>query len=412
MNVLETIHSVWHILGRSKLRSFLTMLGIIIGVMAVIIVMSVGAGAQSLILNQVKSLGSNLVGVLPGASEENGPPASVLGIVVTTLKNEDGEEIIKRGCSCFEALTMYVSGSDVINVNDATVDTTFTGVTAGYLDVEDATVAEGIFFTEDEEKSIARVTVIGYEVKEKLFGDDDALGKKIKIRKSNFTIIGVMEKRGVSGFQNQDDQVFVPLLTAQKLLLGIDHVSLIRAKVDSAENMDRAVESIKTILRERHNINPGEIDDFTVRSMAQGLAVITSITDALKFFLVAISAIALVVGGFGIMNIMLATVQERTREIGLRKAVGAKSIQITMQFLIESAVITFLGGVIGILSGILISFAVAKVAQALGYNWDLVISFSSILLGCFVSIGIGLIFGIMPARRASRLDPIEALHYE
>lgn len=412
MNFIESVHSSWVTITRSKMRSFLTMLGIIIGVMAVIIVLSVGAGAQSLILNQIKSVGSNIVGVLPGAAAEDGPPASVMGIVVTTLTYEDGEEIIKRGCDCIEALNMYVSGNETINVEDTIVNTTFTGVTASYLDVEDTDVAQGRFFNTDEEKGVAKVVVLGDEVKEELFGDQDAIGRRIKIKKTNFSVIGVMKKRGISGFQNQDDQVFVPISTAQKLLLGIDHVSMIRAKIDTPENVDKAVESIEQILRDRHDIDVGEENDFVVRSMAQGLEMLSTITDALKFFLVAISAIALVVGGFGIMNIMLATVQERTREIGLRKAVGAKSRHITMQFLVESVVITFLGGAIGIILGILISVIVAKVAQALGYKWDLVITMSFILLGTGVSVGIGLLFGIIPARRASKLNAIEALRYE
>ncbi len=412
MSLHEGIVSSWQIIVRSKVRSFLTMLGIIIGVMAVIIVMSVGAGAQSLILNQVKSMGTNLVGVLPGAAEEDGPPASALGVIITTLKNEDGEEIIKRGCDCIEALTMYVNGGVGITIGDTTANTTFSGVTAGYLDVEDTEVAEGRFFSDDEEKGLGRVVVLGHEVKEKLFGDDYVIGKRVRIKKSNFTIIGVMTERGVSGFQNQDDQVFVPLSTAQKLLLGIDHISLIRAKVDSSDNIDKAVMSMKDILRDRHNIRQGEIDDFSVRSMAQGVDVLSSITDALKFFLVAIAAIALVVGGFGIMNIMLATVQERTREIGLRKAVGAKSSDIVSQFLIEAVVITFLGGIIGIALGILVSVLVAEVAQLMGYQWDLVVTVGSVLFGCGVSVGIGLLFGVVPARRASKLDAIEALRYE
>ena len=412
MNIAENIVSSWEIISRSKMRSFLTMLGIIIGVMAVIIVMSVGAGAQSLILNQIKSVGSNIVGVMPGASEEDGPPASVMGIVVTTLKYDDGNAILKNGCDCIESLTMYVTGNETINLEDVIVNTTFTGTTASYLDVEDTSVVQGRFFSEDEEKGVARVVVLGDEVREKLFGDQDPIGRRIRIKKTNFSVIGVMKKRGISGFQNQDDQVFVPISTAQKLLLGINHINMIRAKVDSPENMNKAVESMENILREQHDLDFDEESDFVVRSMAQGLDAISSITDALKFFLVAIASIALVVGGFGIMNIMLANVQERTREIGLRKAVGAKSSYIVTQFLIESVVITFLGGVIGIILGILISILVAKIAQFMGYKWDLVITLGSILLGCGVSVGIGLIFGIIPARRASKLDAIEALRYE
>jgi len=412
MNIAESINNSWKLIVRSKARSFLTMLGIVIGVMAVIIVLSVGAGAQSLIINQVKSLGSNLVGVLPGNSEEDGPPASAMGIIVTTLKYSDGEAIAKNGCKCIEELAMYVTGNDSISAGNNNISGTYTGTTANYTKVEEAEVEFGHFFSEEEEKGAGRVAVLGSEMKDKLFDEEDVLGKRIRIGKINFTVIGVMKERGVSGFQNQDDQLFIPISAAQKLLLGIDYVNFLRVKIDTAENVEASIVSIKEILRDRHNIASDEADDFSVRSTAQGLDALTSITDALKFFLVAIASLALVVGGFGIMNIMLATVQERTQEIGLRKAVGAKSNQITFQFLIESVVITFLGGAIGIILGVLISVVVAQVAQGMGYSWDLVITPASIILGCSVSVGIGLIFGIIPARRASKLNAIEALRYE
>ncbi|MFA7314626.1 MAG: ABC transporter permease [Candidatus Magasanikbacteria bacterium] len=412
MDIVENINSSWQTIRRSKARSFLTMLGIVIGVMAVIIVMSVGAGAQSLIINQVKSLGSNLVVVLPGNSEKDGPPASALGIVVTTLKYSDGQEILKDGCKCIENLAMYVTGNDTIIAGDNSENNNYTGTTASYIKVEDTQVEFGRFFSEDEEKSVSRVAILGSSIKNKLFGNGDAIDQRIRIGKVNFNVIGVMKQRGVSGFQNQDDQLFIPISTAQKLLLGIDHINYIRMKVDNSDDVTDAMDSVEQILRNKHNIGTGEVDDFSVRSMAQGLSAISSITNALKFFLVAISSLALVVGGFGIMNIMLATVQERTQEIGLRKAVGAKSKQITMQFLIESVVITFIGGSIGIILGVLISIIVAKVAQAMGYSWDLVITPLSILIACGVSIGIGLIFGIIPARRASKLNAIESLRYE
>jgi putative ABC transport system permease protein len=411
MNLLEQVRSVWRIIGRNKMRSALTMLGIVIGVMAVIVVMSVGAGAQSLIVNQVKSMGSNLVGILPGKADEKGPPASVMGIVITTL-NADDIAALEKNIPSITAGTGYVKGAETINWGDQKTDTNFTGVSAEYVEVEDAKLQSGRFFSEEEERTAVRVAVLGSTVAHDLFGDDNPLGKQIKIKKSLFNIIGVMKERGTSGMQNQDDQVFVPLNTAQKLLLGIDYISFARLKVDSAENVNSVMEQMTVILRDRHKIDKPENDDFSVRSMAQGLDAIVSITNALKMFLAAIAAIALIVGGVGIMNIMLAAVQERTREIGLRKAVGAKNRDITAQFLVESITITSFGGVIGIILGILISYTVAKVAQSMGYSWDFVISVSAIVIGCAVSVGIGLLFGIVPARRASRLDPIEALRYE
>mgnify|MGYP003393876444 CR=1 FL=1 len=311
MNLLENVHGVWHLIGRNKMRSFLTMLGIIIGIMAVIIVMSVGAGAQSLIINQVSSLGSNLVGVLPGHSDEKGPPASVYGVVVTSLKEDDLKALLKE-YPHFIAATGYVKGTDTVVFGDQKIDTTFVGVNADLPNVEDAGIEKGRFFTTDEDRGSDKVAVIGGQVAKDLFGDQDSLGLKIKIKKTSFNIIGVMKMRGSSGFQNQDNQIFVPLSTAQKLLLGINYVSFARLKVDNANNVNDALGQARIILRERHKIDQPQDDDFSVRSMAQGLEAITKITDALKFFLVAVASIALIVGGVGIMNIMLAAVQERT----------------------------------------------------------------------------------------------------
>ncbi|MDO9509893.1 MAG: ABC transporter permease, partial [Candidatus Magasanikbacteria bacterium] len=264
------------------------MLGIIIGVMSVIIVMSVGAGAQSLILNQVKSMGSNSIGILPGKSDEKGPPASVMGVVITTLKDDDVKALVKE-IPYFIAGNGYVKGTDTVSWKDQKTDTSFIGVNAEYIIVEDTKVEKGRFFSQEEEKINSRVAVLGYEVAKDLFLDEDPLGQQIKIKKTFFTVIGVMVKRGVSGMQNQDNQIFVPLSIAQKLLLGIDHISFARLKVDEADNVDSAVEQAKTILRERHKIENPENDDFSIRSMAQGLESVTQITDALTMFLVAIA---------------------------------------------------------------------------------------------------------------------------
>jgi len=399
-------------MARNKMRSFLTMLGIIIGITAVMIVLSVGESVQGLILNEVKSIGSNLIGVLPGHAEEDGPPSSAFGIVITSLKYEDGEAIIKENYPYIESLAMYVSGSDIITIEDRKVSSTFFGTTASYLDVQNSSVEEGRFFTEEEERSNAKVVVLGNQVAKDLFGEQNPIGQKLKIKKANFTVIGILKAKGGSLVQNEDGNLFVPISTAQNILLGINHISFMRMTVDKTENIDSTIEEVKGILRDRHNISDAKEDDFNVRSTAQALESISSITDALRFFLAAVAAISLVVGGFGIMNIMLATVQERTKEIGLRKAIGAKNSDITMQFLIEAMTITFISGIIGIIIGSLLLALISVIINAMSYHWELVISPLSIILGCVVSIGIGLLFGIAPARRASLLNPIEALRYE
>jgi putative ABC transport system permease protein len=254
--------------------------------------------------------------------------------------------------------------------------------------------------------------VLGFEVKEKLFGENDPLGVNIKIKKEEFRVIGVAEKKGTAAFENQDALVFIPVSTAQKIMLGIDYVSIARVKIDSEENTSQAVEDIRRALRDRHNLDKNEPDDFSIRAQTQAIEIFSSITDSLKYFLAAIAAISLLVGGIGIMNIMLIAVVERTREVGLRKALGAKNRNIMNQFLAESVVVTFVGGMVGIIFGALVSFLVAVVAHQLGYDWDFVISYQAILLSCSISILVGLIFGIYPARKAAKLNPIEALRYE
>jgi len=412
MNLVESIASAYKTLVHNKVRSFLTMLGIVIGIMSVIVVMSLGNSAQGLILNEVKSLGSNLIIIMPGKADPKGPPSTLFGNVVTTLKYKDATQILKDNNPHIESVCAYVQGTDVVSWSDNNPILTFKGVMSTYIEAEGAKLQAGRFFTEEEDNSNARVIVLGSKAAKDIFGEQDPLGEKVKIRKVNFTVIGVLAERGGGLAQTQDKEVFVPLKTAQNLLLGIDYVSSIRVKVDKSENINDTIMYIEDVLRRSHNIHNPDDDDFTVRSSETAIAAITQITSAVQFFLVAIASISLLVGGFGIMNIMLATVQERTKEIGLRKAVGAKNSDITWQFLIETSFITLVAGIVGIILGILISWLVAVVAQFFGLQWDLIISPFSIFLGCFVSIGVGLIFGIAPARRASLLNPIEALHYE
>ncbi len=399
----------------NKARSFLTMVGIIIGVGAVIIIMAVGSGAQSLILAQVKSLGTNLVGVLPGKSDDSGPPATAMGIVITTLNYSDLQALRNKSNvpNLVEAVG-YVKGVATVVWRSESYDTNLSGCTVGYMDVEGGEVSEGRFFTADEETNLSKVAVLGSTVKKELFGGSQAVGQRIKIKNHTFEVIGVMAERGTVAMQDYDDQVFLPLRTMQKLISGIDYLSMIRAKIDNEKDVDVALNDIKMTLRDRHDISDqsGASDDFTVRSAAQALDMITTVTDALKYFLAAMAALSLIVGGIGIMNIMLVSVSERTREIGLRKAIGASSANIMSQFLMEAVTVTLLGGLIGIIGGSIISYLIAVGAHLLGYEWAFIVSPLSILLAVSVSMAVGLVFGLYPARKASQLDPIEALRYE
>ncbi len=391
------------------------MLGIIIGVGSVIIIISVGAGAQSLILSQVESLGSNLIGVLPGKAEESGPPTTAMGIVITTLVYEDLEAIRnKKNVPNLVDAVGYSKGVGTASWESHKYDTNLSGTTVGYLDVEGGEVEKGRFFTKEEERNLSRVAVLGSVVKKELFGDSEAVGRKIKIKKHTFEVIGVMKERGTVAFQDYDDQIFLPLKTMQKLIAGVNHLSMIRAEVDNEENIEKTIEDVKITLREQHDIKDksGDSDDFTVRSAAQALDMLTIITNALRYFLAAMAALSLLVGGIGIMNIMLVSVTERTREIGLRKAVGANNFNIMTQFLIESVIVTLVGGIVGVVGGIFISFLVSVGANYLGYDWDFIVTIPSIILAVGVSMAVGLVFGVYPSRKASSLEPVEALRYE
>ncbi|MDD2753816.1 MAG: ABC transporter permease [Candidatus Portnoybacteria bacterium] len=407
MRFFQIIKNTKNNLSLNKTRTFLTMLGIIIGVAAVIAIVSVGAGAQELLLAQVKAMGSNLIGILPGASDDKGPPAAVFGIEVTTLKYDDALEI--RKLPDIVAICAYVTGRGTVGYFNQNKELNYTGVLPEYLTVEDTAVAKGRFIKQEDNDNMARNAVLGSKAASDIFGQENPLEKQIKINQITFKVVGVMTERGASGLQNQDEQVFIPLKIAQKIMLGIDHVAFIRAKVDKEANIEPSIGRVKDLLRFRHRIKDASKDDFSVRSTAQALDILGSITQALKMFLAAVAAISLVVGGIGIMNIMFVTVSERTGEIGLRKAVGAKRKDILLQFLVESAVMTSFGGLIGVALGLLISAAIALGVNYFGYDWKLIVAPLSIFWAVFMAAGVGLVFGLWPANRASLMSPMEAL---
>lgn len=424
MGYFSTIkYTINNLLAR-KGRSFLTMLGIVIGVAGVIIIISLGAGAQSLVLGQVNKLGTNLLSIQPGKSDPSGPPAQVYGVIVNTLIEEDAEAL-RSQLPHAHAVNALVRGVGTVTWQNKSVDTNFLGTGSSYGDVVNFTMQSGVFMSDAEANSGVNVTVLGKTVADALFGDTgvDPIGQIIKVRVNSadtknqslgvpLRVVGVVNKRGSAFFQDQDDQIYVPLSIGQNQLLGIHHLQVINVKVDASENIDQTIEDATRVLKQRHHILTDDNIDFTVRNQATAIGLLTTITNALSLFLTSMAAISLIVGGIGILNIMLVTVAERTREIGLRKAVGARNTDIMRQFLLESGTLTFLGGAIGIVVGVFISYLMSILMHFLGFDWDFVISIWSVLLAVSVSVLTGVIFGLYPSYKASKLDPIEALRYE
>lgn len=402
----------WHNLLASKGRTFLTILGIIIGIASVVIVMSVGNSAQALILDQVRNSGSNLVGILPGASKEDGPPAQAFGIVTTTLINEDLTALKKKSnAPHLSFVAGYTQGSAITKYQDQSYQTTVIGVTSDMVRVENAVAEKGQFFSVQEDAGQNRVAVLGSKRAQELFGTTDPIGKTIRIKDINFLIIGVMKERGSAGFSSPDSTIFVPLLTAQSLF-GKKYLSYIRGKVDEEKNIPETKSDMTALLRDRHNIDFGTEDDFSVRSADTALGILTNVTNIIKYFLVSVAAVSLIVGGIGIMNIMFISLQRRIREIGLRKAIGAMNRDITTQVIAESIFISLVGSFFGIILGVVVTFVVAKIIQYLGYTWTFLITPYSLFLAVAISILIGILAGLYPARFGARISPTEALRYE
>jgi putative ABC transport system permease protein len=401
--------TVWLGISTHKLRSFLTMLGIVIGVGAVIILMSIGKGTTAQILENIESMGSDLITVTPGASFGFGGVRGAGGST-QTLTIEDGEAIAEE-VPYVEAVVPSYSSNLQLVVGSENTNASVTGTTPEYLEVNNVEVASGSFFTEYDYQRGSKVAVLGASVKETLFGDSDAIGEQMRMGSNIVRVVGVLELQDT--MMGPDDSIFIPLTAMQQMVAqprtaqGDRVVSSISLAVTDEEQADYVVDEITSLLRSRHRLGVADDDDFSIMSVQEIAEMISETTGTMTLLLGAIAAISLLVGGIGVMNIMLVSVLERTREIGIRKALGAREHDIWIQFLIEAAILTLSGGVIGVIIGWLVSYFINSMGLM-----TTVVTADVVILAVVVSVCIGLFFGFYPAWNASRLNPIEALRSE
>lgn len=400
----ESFLMAWASLIANKLRSLLTMLGIIIGVAAVIALVSIGNGVKQDIENSISSLGSNLLVVLPGAPRTPGARSSQGSM--KSLKISDYEAIAKL--EGVKAASPMTNGSYVVIYQNKNWTTSVAGVNSNFQDVNNWTMTSGRFFSDKNVQNRERVAVVGQTVVKNLFADEDPVGKEIRVKNIPFRVIGVLKSKGNGTMGNdQDDTVLIPYTTSMERVEGIDYLRRVYVVAKDDGGIDRLQADIENLLRVRHNIKDTNLDDFNIQNMKSIIETVAQTTGTFTLFLGAVAAISLVVGGIGIMNIMLVSVTERTREIGVRKALGATYSVIVTQFLIEAVVISLMGGFIGIAFGIGASKVIGMVS-----GMSTIVSVPTIIMSFAFSMAIGLIFGIYPARKAAKLNPIDALHYE
>lgn len=406
MRIFNLIKIAFRAIRLNKMRTFLTMLGIIIGVGSVITMMAIGEGSKESIKTQISSMGSNMINIRPGANMHGGVMQAGSGMQTMTMDDYDA---LNQDCQYISLISPIVNSGGQSIYGSNNWPTSIYGVYPDYLDIRELELKSGSMFTMRDVNASSKVVVIGQTVVENLFPDgEDPIGKIIRFRKIPFKVIGVLEEKGESNFgQDQDDILLAPMTAVQKRVLAQDYIHSIIASSVSEEKSVAAAAEIQEILRIQHDIKEGEEDDFNVFSMDELLDTISSTSEMLTLLLVAIASISLLVGGIGIMNIMYVSVKERTREIGLRLAVGARGASILMQFLIEAVIISFVGGIIGILLGLSLTYMVHFLM-----DWPIIISTSSIILSFAVCAITGVFFGWYPAKKASTLDPLEALRYE
>ncbi|MFO0747539.1 MAG: ABC transporter permease [Myxococcota bacterium] len=396
----ETMRTAWRSLGSNRLRTALTALGMVIGVAAVVAVLSVGEGAKSSVEGQIRSMGSNLVSIRPGSASSGG----VRGGQVQTLTLGDADAL--RALPNVVAVAPEVTGNAQMRFREKNRSGQVVGVTSAYLDVRALSVAQGLGFTDDDIQERRRVAILGANAASELFGNESPVGQRIQIKGVAFQVIGLLSAKG-AGFTSPDDMTLIPLTTHQGVLFGQDKLSALSLQVASEQDTPVVQAGIQQLLRLRHGLRDEVPDDFDVRTQTEMLATLSSVTGTFTALLGSVAAVSLLVGGIGIMNIMLVSVRERTREIGVRMAVGARRRDVMLQFLVESVVVSIVGGAIGLGLGYGASMLIAKLG-----GWNTIVPTYAVVMSMAVSVAVGLVFGVGPARRAAQLDPVEALRQE
>lgn len=404
MNLRESIEVALEGLLANKMRAALTMLGVIIGVGAVIAMLAIGRGAQEQTMQRIQQMGTNVLIVRSGQSRQGAVMGGAGTMEVLTL--DDSEAIVPR-CPSVAKAVPEVRQNMQVKYKNANTNTTIFGTTPDYPSVRNYAVEEGRFFTDREVKAAQKVAVIGPTTAENLFGDVSPVGKHISIGGNRFKVVGITAAKGATGFMDPDDQILVPVTTAMRRLFGVQYIRAINVQAKSMALMSQASSEVQALLRKRHKLRDGQEDDFSIRNQAEVMEMAAETSRVFTMLLAGIAGVSLLVGGIGIMNIMLVSVTERTREIGIRKALGARRRDIMLQFLIESLVLSLLGGIFGLILGVAGSAVVGKLT-----GWGVSVSVQSMLLSFTFAAAVGIFFGLYPARQASRLNPIEALRYE